>query len=250
MNDCFDQYSLYYDLLYSSKDYQGEAGYLDTLLNKYCSQINTILELGSGTGKHAELLYERGYKIHGVDSSETMLAVAKKKEKPGLTFNLGDVRSYRTPLRIDAVISIFHVVSYQTSNENLNNYFTTAAEHLGPGGVLIFDFWYGPTVLMQIPEKKIKKAENDTVFVERIATPTFWPNENVVNVHYELMITTKRTGEKTQVRENHKMRYLFLPELQYMLKTHGFDLIDSLGWMSMQPLSINDWSGVVIAQKC
>ena len=53
----------------------------------------------------------------------------------------------------DAVIALFHVVSYQTTEHDLRATFATAARHLNPGGVLLFDVWHGPAVLAQQPEQ-------------------------------------------------------------------------------------------------
>ena len=60
-----------------------------------------------------------------------------------LRFTQGDLRTVRLGERADAVISLFHVMSYQTSNADLTAAFATAREHLAEGGVFIFDCWYG-----------------------------------------------------------------------------------------------------------
>ena len=64
----FDAYSRYYDLLYQDKDYDGEVDYIDSLLRKYKTPGNDLLEFGSGTGKHGRLLIEKGYNITIIDS--------------------------------------------------------------------------------------------------------------------------------------------------------------------------------------
>ena len=61
-------YSQYYDLLYQDKDYLAETNYVDNLIQEFgrCNS-KTMLDLGCGTGKHAELFCDQGYKVHGVD---------------------------------------------------------------------------------------------------------------------------------------------------------------------------------------
>jgi len=50
-----DIYSQYYDLLYQDKDYVGEVKYVDNLIAKFSEgKSKTILDMGCGTGKHAE----------------------------------------------------------------------------------------------------------------------------------------------------------------------------------------------------
>ena len=70
----FDEYARYYDLLYQDKDYQAEADYVAALIRRFHPDAQSILEMGSGTGKHARLLADRGYKVHGIERSPEMLA--------------------------------------------------------------------------------------------------------------------------------------------------------------------------------
>lgn len=58
-----------------------------------CSKL--ILDVGCGTGRHALELARRGYRVVGVDLSESLLAQGRKMaEAEGLavTFILGDAR--------------------------------------------------------------------------------------------------------------------------------------------------------------
>ena len=57
----FKAYSKYYDLLYTGKDYSAEATYIDTLIKRHAHAAQHILELGCGTGAHAEYLARMGY---------------------------------------------------------------------------------------------------------------------------------------------------------------------------------------------
>ena len=55
----FNLYTKYYDLLYSDKDYLEESKYVFGLLTKYSDfTINSLLELGGGSGSHAHYLSE------------------------------------------------------------------------------------------------------------------------------------------------------------------------------------------------
>ena len=69
MNNNFKLYSQYYDLLYQDKDYEKEALYVHDLIQTYVPQAKNILELGSGTGKHAQRFSNLGYAILGIERS-------------------------------------------------------------------------------------------------------------------------------------------------------------------------------------
>lgn len=248
----FNHYSEYYDLLYQDKDYLREVGYIQKLLNQYQPACQSILELGCGTGLHGSLLSQQGFHITGIEISETMLAVAKSRSLANsfrFTAIHGDARTLRLPQTFDAVISLFHVASYQTSNEDILAMFATASVHLEQNGLFIFDTWYGPAVLADRPTVRTKQMENERASVTRLAEPTIDVNQNIVDVNYTLQITDKRTGSKTSLRELHRMRYFFLPELQLLAASSGFHLIHSEEWLTSAAPSDKSWGVTFLCQK-
>ena len=77
----------------------------------------------------------------------------------------------------------------------------------------------------------MKRLADEEIAVTRIAEPVMRVNENLVDVNYTVFIEVKATGQTEQVRETHRMRYLFLPEL--MLQRQGlFDERATHAWMS------------------
>jgi SAM-dependent methyltransferase len=197
-----------------------------------------------------------GYSVHGVDLSAEMLsrAQARKSALPRetadrLSFGPGDVRTVRTGQTYDAVVSLFHVMSYQTSNSDLAAAFETAAVHLRPQGLFLFDFWYGPAVLTDKPEVRVKRLEDDDIKVTRIAEPTMDVNENVVDVNYCVLIGIKATGRVEEVRETHRMRYLFAPEVSRLAEPAKWAGITMSAWMSHHELNAEEWSGFARATR-
>ena len=256
MSQVFDTYAQYYNLLYCDKDYIAEAEYVATHIRNHAPSATRILELGCGTGAHATHLARMGFFVHGVDLSYPMLNRAKARkatlpaeEAKRLTFTNGDARTLRTGEIYDAVISLFHVMSYQTTDADLNAAFETAATHLIPGGLFLFDFWYGPAVLAQKPEIRVKRLEDDHIRVIRIAEPVMHVNENLVDVNYTVFIEVKEAAKIQELQETHRMRYLFLPELEKIIKEYGFQLVASQAWMSDCPMNCEQWAGFIVASR-
>ncbi|MDY6994389.1 MAG: class I SAM-dependent methyltransferase [Pseudomonadota bacterium] len=256
MTSNFEDYAQYYDLLYQDKDYVGEVEYLVSHISKQAANAKHILELGCGTGAHAEHLARMGYTVHGVDMSKEMLvlAEARKAELPAdvaarLSFSLGDVRSVRIGKTYDVVISLFHVMSYQSSNDDLAAAFETAATHLSTDGLFLYDFWYGPAVLSQYPDTRVKRLENSKIKITRVAEPEMHVNENIVDVNYDIFIELKDTGEITQVQEKHKMRYLFLTELKWLQRDEVWSSYKSYEWLKNNELSENSWAAFIVATR-
>ena len=245
----FGAYSRYYDLLYKDKDYAGEAAYVRSLIQRHHAKAESLLDLGCGTGRHALLLAEAGYRVTGVDRSAEMLVAAKAQTCAGTPpqFLQGDVRSAHLGQEFDVVVSLFHVMSYQATNEDLRAAFSTAKEHLKPGGVFIFDSWYGPTVLTERPSVRTRRLEDEHTLVTRTAEPKSYPNTNTVDVNYKMHVLDKQTGKEEELRETHTMRYLFLPEVQMLLEATGFRLLDSHEFSTNRPLGFDTWTSVFVA---
>jgi len=255
----FGAYSRYYDLFYGDKPYAEEVRFVDGLLRRHGLGDAEILEIGCGTGRHALELARAGHRVHGIDLSETMLErahalVASAECTPDLpavwpTFELGDARAFRAGRTFDAVISLFHVMSYQVTNDDLMAAFRTAAAHLQPGGLFVFDCWYGPAVLMERPERRDKTLEGDGIRVRRIAVPVMRPNDDVCEVHYDITVTSVADGVESALTECHEMRYLFTPEIVLALGACGFDLVEACEFCTGAPLGFQTWNGCFVARK-
>ena len=137
--------------------------------------LDTILELGSGTGAHGLILQNIGYDIYGLEQS---LQMTDKANLRGFPCEQADIREFTIDRKFDAVISLFHVISYIIDNESLNQVFKNASNCLNPGGLFIFDVWYSPAVYHQKPEIRIKKVEDEEICVIRLAEPEMLINQN------------------------------------------------------------------------
>ena len=105
-------------------------------------------------------------------------------------------------------------MSYQNSNEELIKAFEVAKNHLNDDGIFVFDFWYGPAVLTDLPTTRVKRFENESIKVTRLAEPVLHAQANVVDVNYDVFIEDKISKEVVEKKELHKMRYFFDIELE------------------------------------
>jgi len=252
----FGPYSRYYDILYRDKDYAAETRFVARCLEEAGIGGKDILELGCGAGMHASLLAQSGFRVHGVDRSEGMLEMAQTRRaaladdiKRRLEFERADIRVFRRAERFDGVISLFHVMSYQTTSADLHAAFATAADHLGAGGVFAFDFWYGPAVVALRPESRVRRCEGEGLRITRYAEPSLVESDNRVDVEYTLLVEHTRTGRREEIRETHPMRYLFMAEIDSLLVSVGLRRVKAVEWLSDEPLSDTTWNGFVAARK-
>ena len=247
----FQDYAYYYNTFYQDKDYKAEATQIDSLLKKYGSNISTVINFGCGTGKHDIELAKLGYQCTGIDMSPLMIDVARenvKKEERTIDFSVADIRNFESKVQYDAVISLFHVMSYQTKNQDILSAFLSARKSLERGGTFLFDVWYGPGVLSDKPCVRVKEIEDEKNKLVRIARPIMYDKENVVDVCYEVFVIDKESGYTKAINEVHRMRYFFRPELEFLLQEAGFELIDNLDCQTLGETDYNSWTSYFVAR--
>jgi len=251
----FDAYGKYYDLLYKNKDYKKETDYILKFIRKYKSDTKSILDLGCGTGRHDLFLSRKGYDVTGVELSEEMYSAAvnnlneNSSKKYLLKFYKGDIRKIVLLRKFDVIISMFHVINYQTSNEDLEMVFQTVKKHLKKGGLFIFDFWYGPAVLSDRPEKRNLVMNNDSIEIKRSTLPEMNVNENLAVINFKVEVKDKETLKVKKLKETHRMRYLFLPELEYIYKKFNMKNVHTGEWLTGKNLSDKTWYGLTVLKN-
>lgn len=248
----FQDYAYYYNLFYQDKDYKAEAETADKLLKRYYPQIKNIINFGCGTGRHDLELAKLGYQCKGIDMSPLMIKIARQNsglEGSGIEFEVADVRNYETEKKYDAVISLFHVMSYQNTNEDILNAFRSARKSLNDAeGYFLFDVWYGPGVLSDKPCVRVREIEDEENRLIRIARPAMHDKENIVDVNYEVLVIDKQDSKVQMINEVHKMRYFFKPELEFLLKEAGFELLENIDCQTLGETDFNSWTSYFIAR--
>ncbi len=187
--EIFQDYAYYYNTFYQDKNYKLEAIYVDTLLKRYGKEnIKSVINYGCGTGKHDIELSKLGYQCIGIDMSPLMVDIARNNvqiEQEEIEFYVADIRKYIPNKKYDAVISLFHVMSYQNSNDDIIATFKSTRKALDKGGLFLFDVWYGPGVLSDKPSIRVKEVENEKYRLVRIAYPV---------MHWSLISKQEKQG--------------------------------------------------------
>lgn len=225
MTRIFDRdYSSSYDLIYREKDYDAECDLIEQIIKDNCKiPVQSILDLGCGTGNHSIRLAQRGYKVTGVDQSKDMLEIASEKtlhEGLNCIFFQSDLKQFRDNKKYDVVIMMFAVLGYQIENEEVIQALITVKKHLKKGGIFICDCWFGPAVLHQKPKEKIRIIQDGDTKIIRVSSGFLDINRQLVDVHFHLW-NIKADKIISEITEEHRMRFFFPQELFFFFKHIG-----------------------------
>jgi len=235
-----EDYAKAYDAFYRTKDYVGEAKFVRDRLRLVTGDgALNILDLGCGTGLHDVELVSAGHTVMGVDMSTQMLAhaVERRRKLPAavqqrLEFRSGDARTVRAEQTFDAVISLFHVMSYMAGDGDFEVALATARSHLSPGGAFLFDFWYGPAVNADPPQKRERVVEDAGTRIRRTTTPHQDISRDIVRIVFDVEETKLATAETHHASEEHVMRYFFEETLRKSLLAAHFEVVEIGEWLT------------------
>ena len=247
----FGLYSKHYDLLNSDKDYKEEANIVSSLILKSGIESGRLLDLGCGTGLHGNELSKLGFQVTGVDLSQEMIDIAKTNflGNKNIEFQCGNARTIILEKKYNAIISLFHVVSYQKSNSELLAFFVNVEKHLEDDGVFVCDFWYAPGVLSQLPESRVKRVGIDNIYATRIAEPELRCADSTVTVNYSIYIEDEVKNTIDVYKESHTLRYLSKVELDLLLGLSGLELCGLFKNSGTGSPGLADWSAMAMIKK-
>jgi SAM-dependent methyltransferase len=142
-HDAYEGFALHYDL-------HGWDWYASTYGSRLFRLIDEkglagcrVLDAGCGTGTLALDLAQRGHHVVGVDLSEAMIAVARKKDAAGMvSWRVGDITTLeRAPGEepFGLVTCVADILNHLEHLDLWEKAFTRLGAHLGAGGWLFFD---------------------------------------------------------------------------------------------------------------
>lgn len=105
---------------------------------KYLNKNSDVLELGCGTAENL-LPFSKNYNIAGIDISEGMLKIAKKKIPAG-KFYRGDISGFNLDKKFDFIFCMYDTINHLENFKKWSSLFKSVKKHLKPEGIFIFDF--------------------------------------------------------------------------------------------------------------
>ncbi len=225
----YKTYASYYDRFYESKDYGKEIRFLNEIFVSH--QVNTILDIGCGTGSHLSQLIQYGYVGEGIDLSAEMVEIAKTKIHGKAS--PADMRTFDLGRTYDAVISMFAVFNHNIDVNDARKTLTQCRKHLHEGGILILDL-YNP----QSSGQKETSLDGITKIMQ-------WKLNHDTQI-CESVVTFIENGKA--LAENFPLRIYSTPQMVELLKEAGFEHIQFYDNYTLKQGSPSSKNLIVVAR--
>lgn len=245
----FENYGHKYDNEPFVQGTSGECDFIEEEINR--DRSLKIIDIGCGTGRHAIELTQRGYKVTGIDLSESQLARAREKAKEaGVTidFKKYDARALPFDGEFDLAIMLceggFSLMETDEMNFEILKNATKALKRKGKfiftalSG--LFPLFHSTNAFYELAQKEGQSQCKDCSF----DLMTFRDHNTAV---FE-----DDGGNKKELQCNE--RYYVPSEITWLLKTLGFTKIDIFGaklgaYSRIEKLTINSFEMLVVAEK-
>ncbi len=236
------QYLLEYEPLFTPERDRAEVARIIDILGLPAN--SRILDVPCGQGRHSHLFAEAGFNVDGLDYSEHLLKLARKRGTgPTLRYRRGDMRRMpsRWTGRFDAVLNLFTSFGFFTDPSDDAKVIAGFARALKRGGTLI---WHGGSrdgVMARFLARDWWATKDGTMIAHE---RSFDPLSGVLTIESTWRGMSKKLGRRT-----HRIRLYTATRLAELCAGEGLIVEEAFDGFSDRPLSRKSGEMLLVARK-
>ena len=242
-------FARFYDLIYHQ---QRDGVDNEYFLNEIAQTKGKILELGVGTGRLFINALKEGADIYGIDISQSMLEVLKKKltREQRKRISLQNIIDFSFDFKFDLIIAPFRVVMHLLEKEEQIRAINNVFEHLNENGRFIFD------VFVPDLSQLINGIDNYTDFEGeydhgRIIKRNISTKPDLINqiIHVKFRLEWDEDNELKHDEWNMSLRFFFRYELEHLVERSHFNRYKILGDYQGNELNQKSNDFIIVCHK-
>jgi SAM-dependent methyltransferase len=172
----YERFGEFYDAIMG--DRRAAAEQVVKFIRAAKPDAKNVLELGCGTGSILKHLQD-AYEVSGLDISEKMLSVARKKVSRSKLYRQ-DMVDFRIDVRFDVIICVFDSINHVRRFSDWKKVFAAVRRHLSPGGWFIFDINTQRKLERHIAEPPwVHRFERNLLIMDVTSLPSGGSNWNI-----------------------------------------------------------------------
>jgi ubiquinone/menaquinone biosynthesis C-methylase UbiE len=241
----FEKWAKVYDLIYGK--YKDDVDFYRKEARKAKGKV---LEIACGTGRIYLELLKDGVDAYGIDISENMLKVLKKKAKDlGLKPKVkrADMRNFKFNTKFSLIIIPFRSFLHNLTIDDQIKTLKNIRNHLKPNGKLILNFFFpNPEVIVKTYGKEQKKTIKTKDKKYTLINKSYFIDE--VNQIVEF-INTLKEKDKTIWKDKFQLAFIYKREFELLLCFAGFKKWKVYGGFDYKPLKSYKQEMIWIIEK-
>lgn len=207
-------------------DYEKIIDFIDENIKKHKPDSELICDLGCGTGTVALSLSSRGYDVIAIDSSDSMLMMAREKayelNDTKTLFLCQDIVNFELYGTVDVIYSTLDTVNYITDTKDLDTFFKWVRNYLNYDGLFIFDI---------NSQYKFDRVLNDKTYIYDYedlfcSWETQKDEQSGEYCHYLTYFIKNDDGTYERFDNAQYQRFYSKEEIETIAKKYDFEIID------------------------
>ncbi|HEX7343980.1 MAG TPA: class I SAM-dependent methyltransferase, partial [bacterium] len=212
-----------------------------------------VLELACGTGRITLPLAQKGYRVVGIDLSDSMLAVAKEKaaaQNLEVKWVRGDVREFELQQKFPLIIFPFATIGVLLKTADLEACLACVKRHLKKGGRFIFDA-LNPRmdILNRNPQDRFPHSQFPAPSGDGVITITESNSYNSATQVSRVTLFFKFPGQTNETLDEISIRMYYPQELEALLKYNGFRVDAKFGNFDETPFKSTSNRQIIICTR-
>ena len=219
-----------YDHVMRHVDYIRWADYIQSVFTRFEATPKDVLELACGTGAMACILDDRGFRMTGIDRSDNMIAVAKRKSvdtRRDIRFQVGDMVRMPVSGSFDAVLCLYDSINYVMDEADIAAMLKGLRCVLNADGLFVFDVCTEINSRRYFHNQVDLESKGDFSYVRRCE----YVPETRIQVN-EFQFTFNREGKRYSTRERHEQRIYPVARLEEICQESGYRVLGAFDGFS------------------
>ena len=194
------------------------------------NNTTSVLEIGCGTGHLAKLFIDSTLHYQGLDLSQDMIAISKKRNPTG-DFITHNMTTFTLIKPIDAIIITGRTTSYLLDNNTVSKALKRIHSNLNDEGILCFDFIDASRFFLEIKGGKSIVHQASTGSKKYSRESYMKANTALDNMMFDweaAYYIHTNNQKKHLITDTSTVRAFTKNEWELLLALHNFELIDCI----------------------
>lgn len=222
--EAYSEFANVYDIFMEDTPYEEWYKFIEVCVKEQGLDIQSVCELGCGTGQMTMLFAKSGCEVIGIDYSPEMLMVAQDRafeEEVSILYLMQDMSEFEINREVDLVCSCCDSINYLLEEDEVKSTFERVEKHLALNGLFIFD--------MNTPYK-YKEVLGNQIFADQTDEAAYiWENfydeEEEINEYEVSFFIKDEEGKYERTVENHYQRAYSKEHICLLLEEAGLEVI-------------------------